>query len=256
MKLLRFQYGNINSYGVLQGESVIAIKGSPFGEFEFGKEYPLPEVKILAPCAPSKIIAVGLNYVDHARELNMQIPEEPVLFMKPPTSLLGPEGGIVYPSMSEQVDYEAELAVVIKKQARFVSEEQADGVILGYTCANDVTGRDLQKKDGQWTRSKGFDTFSPLGPYVVTDLNPSHLKIELFLNHEKKQSSSTSNMIFTCARLVSFISRVMTLVPGDVIMTGTPPGVGPMHVGDVVEVSIEGIGVLRNEVIGNHRFLS
>jgi len=249
MKFLRFQYQDINSYGVLQGESVIAIKGSPFGEFEFAKEYPLPEVEILAPCAPSKIIAVGLNYVDHARELNMQVPEEPVLFMKPPTSLLSPEGGIAYPSVSEQVDYEAELAVVIKKQARFVSEEQADGVILGYTCANDVTARDLQKKDGQWTRAKGFDTFSPLGPYVVTDLDPSHLKIELFLNGKKKQSSSTSNMIFTCARLVSFVSRVMTLVPGDVIMTGTPAGVGPMGVGDTVEVVIEGIGTLKNLVV-------
>jgi 2-keto-4-pentenoate hydratase/2-oxohepta-3-ene-1,7-dioic acid hydratase in catechol pathway len=192
---------------------------------------------------------VGLNYVDHAKELKMEIPEEPILFMKPPSSLLGPDENIVYPAMSQQLDYEAELAVVLKKKARFVTEEQAREVILGYTCSNDVTARDLQKKDGQWTRAKSFDTFAPLGPCIATDLDPNHLKIELFLNGEKKQSSSTSNMIFNCARLVSFVSQIMTLLPGDVIMTGTPPGVGPMKVADTVEVAIEGIGSLKNSVV-------
>jgi 2-keto-4-pentenoate hydratase/2-oxohepta-3-ene-1,7-dioic acid hydratase in catechol pathway len=249
MKFLRFSYQGTESYGVLQEETVTALRGDPFNDLDFAKEYHLSEVTLLAPVIPSKIVAVGLNYVDHARELQMEIPEEPILFMKPPTSLSGPGGNVVYPAMTHQLDYEAELAVVLKKKARFVMEEEVDDVVLGYTCSNDITARDLQRKDGQWTRAKCFDTFAPLGPYVETDLDPGNLSIELFLNGERKQSSSTSNMIFDCARLVSFVSQIMTLLPGDVIMTGTPPGVGPMNAGDVVEVVIEGIGSLRNMVV-------
>ncbi len=249
MRLLRFLYKNTNGYGILEGESVIAVKGSPFDEIETGREYPLSEVELFAPVIPSKVIAVGLNYIDHARELKMEVPEEPILFLKPATSLLGPGGNIIYPSMSKQVDYEAELAVVIKREAHFVSESNVDSFVLGYTCANDVTARDLQKRDGQWTRSKSFDTFSPLGPYIETDINPDNLKIELLLDGEIKQSSTTANMIFNCRKLVGFISQIMTLLPGDVIMTGTPPGVGPMDVGSRVEVRIEGIGSLQNTLV-------
>jgi len=250
MKFLRFKYKNTNSFGILEDEVIRPISGTPFENFKIlDQEHRLTEVELLAPVEPSKIIAVGLNYIDHAQELKMAVPDEPILFIKPPSSLLSPEGKIIYPEMSEQIDYEAELAVVIKNRIKNLTPEEAKNHILGYTCANDVTARDLQRKDGQWTRAKSFDTFSPLGPYVVTDINPNNLKIELLLNYRIRQLSNTINMIFDVYQMVSFVSQVMTLLPGDVIMTGTPPGVGPMEVGDVVEVKIEGIGTLRNYVI-------
>lgn len=250
MNFLRFKYGNTNSFGILEDEVVRPISGTPFGNFKILDErYSLSELELLAPVDPSKVIAVGLNYIDHANELKMPVPDEPILFIKPPSSVLPPEGKIIYPEMSEQVDYEAELAVVIKKRVKSVTPEEAKEHILGYTCANDVTARDLQKKDVQWTRSKSFDTFTPIGPYIVTDIKPDNLKIELLLNGQICQSSTTANMIFNIYQLVSFISKVMTLLPGDVIMTGTPPGVGAMQVGDVVEVKIEGIGTLRNYIV-------
>ncbi|MGC8660133.1 MAG: fumarylacetoacetate hydrolase family protein, partial [Desulfomonilaceae bacterium] len=189
-----------------------------------------------------------LNYKDHAAELKMKLPEEPLIFLKPSSSVIGPNDTVVMPSQSTRVDYEAELAIVIGKEAKNVSESEASKVILGYTCLNDVTARDLQKKDGQWTRAKSFDTFCPIGPWIETDLNPSDLKIDLLLNGQTKQSSRTSNLIFNCFRLIEFITSVMTLYPGDVIATGTTSGIGPMAHGDVVEVRVEGIGSLVNTI--------
>lgn len=200
-------------------------------------------------CVGVKIICVGLNYRDHAKELGMALPEEPVIFLKPETALIGPEEPIVYPAMSRQVDYEAELAVVIGRQARHVTPDEVGRYIAGFTCFNDVTARDLQKKDGQWTRAKSFDTFAPAGREVVSGVDPGDLLIECYVNGERKQASSTRNLIFPVPELVSFISRIMTLFPGDLIATGTPPGVGPLRPGDVVEVVIEGVGRLRNPVV-------
>ena len=214
-----------------------------------GKEYEMDSVKVLPPCKPTKIVCVGLNYKDHAAEMHEKIPDEPVLFLKPPSSLLGHSGEIVYPRQSHQVDYEAELGVVISKRARHVRAERAKEHILGYTCFNDVTARDLQKIDVQWTRAKSFDTFSPIGPFIVTDIDPRHLAIKSILNGKVQQSSNTDNMIFDPFQLVEFISGVMTLEPGDAIATGTPAGVGPMNKGDIIEIEIQKIGTLRNKVI-------
>ena len=197
---------------------------------------------------PTKIVAVGLNYKKHAHELNMQIPEEPIIFLKPATSIIGHLDKIIYPAQSKQVDYEAELAIVIKDKTRNILPAEAKKHILGYTCLNDVTARDLQKKDGQWTRAKSFDTFCPIGPYIEDDLDTADLKIELLLNGKIKQSSSTKDFIFDIDYIVSFVSQIMTLYPGDIITTGTPEGVGPMQIGDKVEVRIEGIGSLINYV--------
>jgi 2-keto-4-pentenoate hydratase/2-oxohepta-3-ene-1,7-dioic acid hydratase in catechol pathway len=198
---------------------------------------------------PSKIVCVGLNYKDHAAELNMALPKEPIIFLKPPTALIGHAEAIVYPPQTRDLHYEAELAVVIGGRIRNVSEAEAPKHVLGFTCANDVTARDLQNRDGQWTRAKSFDTFCPVCPEIVGRLDPSALAIKLFLNGELKQSSSTANMIFNVFHLISFISGIMTLEPEDLILTGTPPGVGPMQKGDRVAVEIEGIGRLENTVI-------
>jgi len=207
------------------------------------------EVKrLLAPALPGKIVAVGLNYRDHAREMGIETPKEPILFLKPAGSVVGPGQDIIYPSQSSRVDYEAELGVVILKRCKNVRADQAREVILGYTCFNDVTARDLQVLDGQWTRAKSFDTFCPIGPWIETDLDPGDLLVESYLNGERRQSSRTSQFIFGVDHLVSFISQVMTLEPGDLIITGTPAGIGPMQAGDEVEVRIEGIGSLKNRV--------
>jgi len=197
---------------------------------------------------PTKIILVGLNYKDHARELNMPLPEEPILFLKPPTTLIGPEEHIVYPSQSTRVDYEAELAVIMKDRCKDLELEEVMDHVEGFICLNDVTARDIQKKDGQWTRAKSFDTFCPIGPRIVDDIDPNSLTIQSFLNGELKQDSHTSNYIFPVEVLVSFSSHVMTLMPGDIIATGTPSGVGAMNKGDVIEIVIEHIGTLRNYV--------
>ncbi len=199
---------------------------------------------------PSKIVAVGLNYRDHALEMKEALPQTPVIFLKPPSAVIFNRDPIVYPEMTKELHYEAELAVVIKDLTRNVSEAEAPQHILGYTCANDVTARDLQRRDGQWTRAKSFDTFCPLGPEIVSGISPDNLNISLYLNGVKKQSSNTSNLIFKVNYLVAFISRVMTLLPEDVILTGTPGGIGPMQVGDEVRVEIEGIGSLVNKVTG------
>ncbi|MEW6276943.1 MAG: fumarylacetoacetate hydrolase family protein [Bacillota bacterium] len=254
MQIGRFSYQEETFFGVVEGDVVFPV-ADPFRSLEplSGRKLPLAEAVPLAPCRPGKAVCVGLNYRDHARELGMALPEEPVLFLKPPTAVIGPGESIIYPDMSRQVDYEAELAVVIKKEARHVREEEAAGYILGYTCANDVTARDLQRKDGQWTRAKSFDTFLPLGPYIETDLDPGRQEISLYLNGERKQHSSTDQLIFPVSRLIAFISRIMTLLPGDVILTGTPAGVGPVQPGDVVEVVISGVGRLINRVAANQR---
>jgi 2-keto-4-pentenoate hydratase/2-oxohepta-3-ene-1,7-dioic acid hydratase in catechol pathway len=249
VKLGRFKKDNTTFYGVITGDMVQETAGDIFaGHHILDVNHRLSELKVLAPCAPSKIVAVGLNYRTHAAEVRMELPQEPILFLKPSTAVIGPEENIIYPAMAKRVDYEGELGVVIGKRCKDVSLEQAPDCILGYTCINDVTARDLQKKDGQWTRAKGFDTFAPLGPFIETELDPSEVLIETFLNEEKKQSASTRDLIFPVQYLVSFISRVMTLLPGDVIATGTPEGIGPMQTGDVVEVRIKGIGVLKNFV--------
>ena len=197
---------------------------------------------------PTKIILAGLNYRDHAKEMKMKIPKEPVIFLKPATTLIGHQDEIIYPPGVKRLDYEAELAVVIKKRARNVSLQQAKEYILGYTCLNDVTARDLQKKDGQWTRAKSFDSFCPVGPCLATDLDTSDLRIQAYLNGKLKQDSTTSQLIFSVEYLVFFVSKIMTLLPGDIISTGTPPGTSPMHPGDTIEVKIEGVGTLRNYV--------
>lgn len=199
---------------------------------------------------PSKIILAGLNYREHAAELEMPVPDEPVIFIKPVSALIYNDEAIIYPEYASRVDYEAELAVVIGRRARNITQQQVSAHIMGYTCLNDVTERDIQKKDGQWTRAKSFDTFCPVGPWVETEIDdPDNLRIRLMVNGQLRQESSTSDFIFPVFYLVSFISRVMTLEPGDIVSTGTPPGVGPMYPGDAVEIDIEGIGTLKNKVV-------
>lgn len=197
---------------------------------------------------PTKIIAIGLNYLDHAKELKMKIPDHPLIFMKPPTSVIGSGDAIIFPPQTRELNYEGELAVIIKDKVRNVLKDEARRFIAGYTCANDVTARDLQRIDGQWTRAKSFDTFCPLGPRIVSDIDPKNLFIITRVNGVVKQNSNTKNMIFDVFELVSFVSEIMTLLPGDVIITGTPPGVGAIEAGDVVQIEIEGIGVLKNTV--------
>jgi 2-keto-4-pentenoate hydratase/2-oxohepta-3-ene-1,7-dioic acid hydratase in catechol pathway len=204
------------------------------------KIYELPQ--------PSKIVAVGRNYADHAKELGNDTPAEPIIFLKPPTTVLAPGGTIVRPAMSQRVDHEGELAIVIGAVAKNISAARWREVVRGFTCANDVTARDLQKKDIQFTRAKSFDTFCPLGPHIETDLDPSRLRVRTRVNGETKQDGNTEQMVFKCDFLIEFITSVMTLLPGDVILTGTPAGVGPLAAGDTVEVEIEGIGTLRNVV--------
>ncbi|MBN2106859.1 MAG: fumarylacetoacetate hydrolase family protein [Deltaproteobacteria bacterium] len=251
MKFIRFEkYGQL-CQGLLTGSEVQRITGDMFTEHTIGKEcFRLDEVNLQPPCMPSKIIAVGLNYRGHAREMNMAIPGEPLLFLKPATAVIGPGAPIIYPKMSQRVDYEGELGVVIGRRCRDVSGQQAPDYVFGYTCLNDVTARDLQQKDGQFTRAKGFDTFCPIGPCIETELDPAAARIETRLNGELRQETSTADFIFPVYRLVSFISQVMTLLPGDVIATGTPSGIGPMQPGDEVEVRIRGIGLLQNTVAG------
>lgn len=252
----RFQYNET----VFSGEVFDGIVYPDPVYQQLDDEYPLSSLLVLPPVLPSKIVCVGLNYTDHAKELDMTLPKSPILFLKPPSAALAHEGLIQYPSESEQVDYEAELGIVIGKTCRRVSEVDAFDYILGYTCFNDVTARDLQRTDGQWTRAKGFDTFAPLGPFVVTpeelaqqNLSPGKLSVVCRVirggNEEVKQNFSTGAFIFDIPKLISFISGVMTLEKGDIIATGTPPGVGELLVGDTVEVEIEGIGVLRNTVV-------
>ena len=250
MKLLRYNNNDKIENGIFENNTIKKIKGDFFSEFQVTEtEIDPSSVKLLPPTMPTKIVAVGLNYIDHAKELKMEIPKNPIIFIKPASTVIGPEDPIIYPETSNQVDYEAELGIVIGKRAKNIEKDEAKEYILGYTVFNDVTARDLQKKDTQWTRSKSYDTFAPIGPMIETSVNPFDLPISLKLNGITKQNSSTKNMIFNCYELLEFISEIMPLEPGDVIATGTPPGVGPMNRGDIVEAKIEGIGVLKNYVI-------
>ncbi len=250
MKFIRYQYGTDKPrYGWILEDRVGPVEGNPFGEYRrLEVDIPLVDVQLLAPVMPGKIICVGRNYIEHAREHDAAVPEWPMLFMKPPSSVIGLNDLIHLPPQSEQVEHEVELAVVIGKAARWIQPEDAYLHIFGYTLGNDVTARDLQNCDGQWTRSKGFDTFCPLGPWIETDLDPSDVLLSCRVNGELRQMSSTREMVFTVQQLIAFISSVMTLVPGDVILTGTPAGVGPLDEGDTVECSGEGIGSLTNRI--------
>lgn len=233
-----------------QGQVAQLIEGVPFGTFtETDQVAPLDEVRLLAPVIPTKVLCVGKNYADHAAEMDSEVPAEPVIFAKPPTAVIGPQDAIVLPTLSGQVDHEAELAVVIGGLARKVPPDQAVLHIAGYTCANDVTARDLQRRDGQWTRAKGFDTFCPLGPWIETDLDPTQgTRVQCRVNGDPRQDGTTGDLVFGVAELVSFCSQFATLLPGDVLLTGTPAGVGPLVDGDQVEVEIDGLGTLANPV--------
>jgi 2-keto-4-pentenoate hydratase/2-oxohepta-3-ene-1,7-dioic acid hydratase in catechol pathway len=273
VRIARFAKGGEVAYGVVGeaqadgagaarpepragGLSVIAeLRGHPFspgkGGVQFsGATFPLDDVRLLAPVLPSKVVAVGRNYADHAREMGGEPPAEPVLFLKPSTAVVGHGDPIAYPvKLTQRVDYEGELAVIIGRLCREVPAAQAAEVIFGYTCANDVTARDLQARDGQWTRAKGFDTFCPLGPWIETDADPADLELTTVVNGEVRQQTRTSQLLYDVPALVEYVSTVMTLLPGDVLLTGTPAGVGPLEDGDEVSVTIENVGSLRNTVV-------
>ncbi|MRS11718.1 MAG: DUF2437 domain-containing protein [Actinobacteria bacterium] len=249
VRVVRIFHDEDVRYGLADDSMVTLISDEPFAAWETEGIVPLPHAQLLAPSIPTKVVCVGINYREHAKEMGHKIPDEPVLFLKPPTSVIGHGAEIRIPEGLENVDYEAELAVVLGRRTHNVSPEEAPAHILGYACANDVTSRSLQKKDGQWTRAKGFDTFCPLGPWVETDADPRDLKIESYVNGKVRQSARTSDMIFDPFQLVSFVSGVMALLPGDVVLTGTPSGVGPLVAGDAVEIRIEGVGSLINRVV-------
>jgi 2-keto-4-pentenoate hydratase/2-oxohepta-3-ene-1,7-dioic acid hydratase in catechol pathway len=251
VKIYRVRYRKRILLGVLKEEFLFPLKGSIFGDFKIeASPVPIGDAKILPPVIPTKIIGIGANYRDHAREMGRPLPEEPLIFMKPSTAVVGHLEAIVPPDMAGRVDYEGELAVVIKKRTRSLRDEDpvADR-ILGCTCFNDVTARDLQKKDVQFTRAKSFDTFAAVGPCIATDVDPGGLRLKTFLNGKLVQSGHTADLIFPVPFLVRFLSRIMTLNPGDIITTGTPEGVGPMVPGDRVDVQIDGIGTLSNTLM-------
>jgi 2-keto-4-pentenoate hydratase/2-oxohepta-3-ene-1,7-dioic acid hydratase in catechol pathway len=262
MRIARFAFGGEVRYGVVDSAAgsagdelqVAELGGHPFGAADSirftGARYPVADVRLLAPVLPSKVVAIGKNYAAHAREMGGEAPDEPVIFLKPSTSVSGPVDAIVRPvKLSNRVDYEGELAVVIGKPARNVSREAALEYALGYACANDVTARDQQRADVQFTRAKGYDSFCPLGPWIETVLDPSDLRLVTRVNGEIKQDGRTSQMVHDIPAQIAFISEIMTLLPGDVILTGTPAGVGPIVAGDTVSIEIEGIGTLSNPVV-------
>ncbi len=251
MKFVRCFHKETSVYGVIEGDHVVLLKGLPFDKIVRTDEVvPLGQAKLLAPCVPTKAVCIGLNYRDHAEECNIPLPTSPVVFIKASGCVVGPNESVMYPSLSKRVDYEAELAIVIGKKARHVPLPEASSYIFGYTCANDVTARDLQPENGQWTIAKSFDTFLPLGPIITNEIDPLDCAICTRLNGQVKQSSTTANLIFKPEFLVSYLSQVMTLYPGDVIITGTPAGIGPMEPGDIVEITISGIGTLSNPIRG------
>ena len=250
-KLIRYRLGGQVEYGLLSDEGVFRLPSGPWQDLHLGERVAaLAEVQLLAPCLPSKIVAVGRNYAAHAAELGNDVPAEPLIFLKPPSTVIGPGEAIVYPRhLSQRVDHEAELAVVVGRRARHLREDEAHAYIRGYTCANDVTARDLQERDEQWNRSKGFDTFCPLGPWIVPGLDVSDLAIRCRVNGVLRQDGRTRDLLFGIGRLLAHVTAVMTLEPGDVLLTGTPAGIGPLQPGDRVTVEIEGIGTLENEVV-------
>ena len=259
MRIVRFSPGPNSGlgtdplFGLLEedGTNISVIAGDPIysGVSKTGAVTQLSDVRLLAPVIPrSKVVCIGKNYADHAAEMGSEVPSEPIIFLKPNTSVIGPNDTIVWPAMSERVDHEAELAIVIGRICKDVPRERVNDVIFGYTVANDVTARDLQKKDGQWSRAKGFDTFCPLGPWIDTDFIPGKQRITASVNNELKQDARLNQMIFGVAEIVQFVSQVMTLLPGDVILTGTPAGIGPIQPQGSVTVAIEGLGELTNRV--------
>jgi 2-keto-4-pentenoate hydratase/2-oxohepta-3-ene-1,7-dioic acid hydratase in catechol pathway len=250
--LIRVMLGDSPHWGVVENAQVYELNGTPFGDWQreagIGR---LDDQQLLAPVVPTKIVCVGRNYPAHAAEHEAEVPKEPLLFFKPPSSVIGPGAPIVLTSQAQQVEHECELAVVIGQRCKNVTPEEAWDYVLGVTCGNDVTARDLQRQDSQWTRAKGFDTFCPLGPWIVAGLSEedvADLEVVCRVNGEVRQRGRTGEMVFSPADLVAYASSIMTLEPGDVIMTGTPAGVGPLVAGDVVEVEVESIGVLRNPV--------
>lgn len=251
MKIVRFRAGDDIAYGLAESEGVTLYQGSPFFVWEPTETViPWERVQLLAPTLPSKVLCVGKNYTDHAEEFDSAVPDEPLVFMKPATSVIGPDARIVLPPQSDEVHHEAEVVAVIGKVAKNVRAEDASQFIFGYTAGNDITARDLQRKDGQWTRAKGFDTFCALGPAIETEFDPlEKMGVACRVNGELRQSGFTSDMVFGVAEVLEYVSAVMTLLPGDVIMTGTPSGVGPIEHGDLVEVEVDGIGVVANTAV-------
>ena len=251
MKIVRIKAGDDITYGIADSEGVHVYRGSPFVAWEPTETVvPWPNVSLLSPVIPTKVLCVGKNYEDHAMEFDGEIPVEPLVFMKPATSVIGPNAAVIHPPITSEVHHEAELAVVISKPARNINAEDASQFIFGYTAANDVTARDLQRKDGQWTRAKGFDTFCPLGPAIETELDPlEHLAVTCKVNGEVRQSGLTSDMVFGVAEILEYITAFTTLLPGDVILTGTPSGVSKVEPGDVMDVEIDGIGTLTNRIV-------
>jgi 2-keto-4-pentenoate hydratase/2-oxohepta-3-ene-1,7-dioic acid hydratase in catechol pathway len=249
MRVVRVFTGEDVRYGLADATSITLISDEPFAAWETDDVISMVGARLMPPAMPTKIVCVGVNYKSHAREMGHGLPTEPLIFLKPPTSMNAPNGEIHLPEGVGRVDYEGELAVVMGRRAHRIGPEDAPSHILGYTCANDVTARELQRIDGQWARAKGFDGFCPLGPWVETDVDPSDLLLETYLNGDLVQSARTSDMVFDVPALVSAISQVMTLLPGDIVLTGTPSGIGELHAGDTVEVRIEGIGGLASRVV-------
>ncbi len=253
LRVLRFSWDNQAKWGKMKDEFVEELRwkdSHPLSYELTGATYHADEVKLLPPCIPSKIIGVGLNYRSHAEELGLPLPQAPILFLKPSTAVIGPGSPVILPSQSKRVDYEAELGVVIGREANNVPVQRAKEFVWGYTCANDITARDLQPKDGQWTLSKGFDTFAPIGPWIETEIeHPSELVVAGLLNEKEVQRGSVDDLVFSIDELITYISSCMTLLPGDVIFTGTPSGIGPLKENDFFTVSIEGVGELTNMVL-------
>lgn len=255
MRIVRYQKGtNPPQYGWVYEDRVGSIEGDIYGEFRrLDADFPLGSVRLMAPVLPGKIICVGRNYAEHAREQQADVPEIPLIFLKPPSSVIGPNDTILLPPQSQRVEHEGELVVVIGKAGRWISAERAHEYVYGYTLGIDVTARDLQRRDGQWTRGKGFDTFCPLGPWIDTEFDPADAMLTTHVNDELRQMASTRDMLFPVRQVIAFISSVMTLNPGDIIMTGTPAGVGLLTPGDSVKVTMEGLGSLVNHVATDTR---
>jgi 2-keto-4-pentenoate hydratase/2-oxohepta-3-ene-1,7-dioic acid hydratase in catechol pathway len=250
VRIARYVHDGEVAFGVVEGEDLAELASHPFGPVTFtGTRRPLGEVRLLAPVLPSKVVAIGKNYAAHASEMGGDVPEQPLIFLKPSTAVIGTGDPIAYPPSSQQVDYEGELAVVIGRLCRDVPEERAMEVVLGYTCGNDVTARDQQRSDGQWSRAKGYDSFCPLGPWLETEVDVADLRLTTTLNGAVKQDGRTSQIVHKVPALIAYVTACMTLLPGDVLLTGTPAGVGPVSVGDEVAVEIEGIGRLVNPVV-------
>jgi 2-keto-4-pentenoate hydratase/2-oxohepta-3-ene-1,7-dioic acid hydratase in catechol pathway len=250
VRIARYSHDGEVKFGVVEGGDLADIMGHPFGPITFsGERRAISSVRLLPPVLPSKVVAIGKNYAEHASEMGGDVPEQPLVFLKPSTSVVGSGDTIAYPPSSSRVDYEGELAVVIGRLCRDVPESRAMEVVFGYSCANDVTARDQQATDGQWSRAKGYDSFCPLGPWIETEVTPDDLRVTTTLNGEVKQDGRTSQLVHRIPSLVTYITACMTLLPGDVILTGTPAGVGPMQIGDEVSVEIEGIGRLSNRVV-------